>query len=1444
MEIKSNINKLIKINNNGKTNFKIYLIIIILMLFLPILAKDKIPLKRKLNFENEITITIKGNGKQFIVYEWGPTTPNRIYINGALQSTTARYINIEEGDENTETIVKMEWDSPLTSCSSLFSFLSNIISIDLSKFDSSSVKDMGSAFRGCSSLTSLNLETLDTSKVTNMAGMFYGCTNLISLNLNNFNTSLVDSMLNMFYESTNLKSINMDNFDTSKVTNIHAMFYHCSSLTTLDLSSFNTQSVTDMGNIFENCYSLISLNIKNFNTSSATSMNNMFYGCSSLISLNMQYFDSSNAVNPQHFFNNIRSDIIYCVDNNKVSSLLAQLYGQNNCSDICFTGDDIKLIENKQICIEDCKRDDFYQFEYKNLCYETCPTNTHVTSDNLYLCQNNPKGYFLDNDNIYRPCYESCKSCRAAGDQIHHNCIECKSDYRFINESGFENNCYLECSFYYYFDSIGNYICTSGYECPTDYKLIEEKNKCVYNCSNDDSYLFEFNNKCYEACPNNSYTLFDNIYLCSIDPEGYYLDNNNNIYKPCYATCKNCRSQGNSDHHNCDTCNIGYNFISDLNYENNCYPICDNYYFDELNEYHCNEKIECTELAPKYIEDKNLCIDECKNDDVYQFEYNNTCYRTCPNNTHVTSDNLYLCKNNPQGYFLDNDNIYRPCYESCKSCNIAGNETHHNCIECKPNYRLIDESKTGNDKNCYQICQYYYYFNSTGNYHCTQTSDCPKEQNKLIKSKNKCIDDCSNDDIFKYEENNICIKFSPDEGIIIICPIDLPYEKNRECVETCTSSEFLNKECKINNLDNKNAQNDIIKSIKYDLSHNNLNEIISNVLNGDKNDLIMEDNNIVYQITSSDNQNNNEYNNISSILLGDCETKLKQQNGIDENETLIIFKIDRFEEGLKIPIIEYEIYNPINLEKLDLDICNDTKIGISIPVSIDEDCLFKYNSSDAYYNDICYSYTTENGTDIVVKDRQNEFKENNMSLCESNCQYTNYNSTNKKVLCQCNYKNIINSITDIDGNKDKLLKSFKDLKNAINLEVLKCYKKFFSKEGIIKNLANYILLLIILIHIISLLAFIAKGYKSIYNTVHELKKKYKHNSGDESKKNKKSDINRNKNNTHKNTTKDNNQNKIKIFNIKQRKSKINIKKSDKIKLNPPKKKSKNKLSTKNINEETQLKSINTKLDLKDSENHRKKDNRIKQKKISFKKSEKVLNENKKSKTGELNILDFNDYELNNLIYKKALSIDRRTYTQFYWSLLKQKHALIFTFYTYNDYNSKIIKICLFIFSFALYSTVNALFFNYKTMHKIYEEQGAFNFIFQIPQILYSTLISTFINILVKTLSLTQKNILEIKNNQNSKVNEILKCLIIKFTLYFILSFIFLLFFWFYLGCFCAIYTNTQTHIFKDTAISFILSLIYPLFINLIPGLFRIPSLKSPNKSRESLYKFSLLIQLI
>ena len=78
-------------------------------------------------------------------------------------------------------------------------------------------------------------------------------------------------------------------------------------------------------------------------------------------------------------------------------------------------------------------------------------------------------------------------------------------------------------------------------------------------------------------------------------------------------------------------------------------------------------------------------------------------------------------------------------------------------------------------------------------------------------------------------------------------------------------------------------------------------------------------------------------------------------------------------------------------------------------------------------------------------------------------------------------------------------------------------------------------------------------------------------------------------------------------------------------------------------------------------------------------------------------------------------------------------------------------------------------------------------------------------------------------------------------IFFGVNFIFLLFFWYYLSSFCAVYKNTQTYLIKDTFISFCLSLVYPFFINLIPGIFRIMALKKVNKL---LYTISKLIALI
>ena len=84
----------------------------------------------------------------------------------------------------------------------------------------------------------------------------------------------------------------------------------------------------------------------------------------------------------------------------------------------------------------------------------------------------------------------------------------------------------------------------------------------------------------------------------------------------------------------------------------------------------------------------------------------------------------------------------------------------------------------------------------------------------------------------------------------------------------------------------------------------------------------------------------------------------------------------------------------------------------------------------------------------------------------------------------------------------------------------------------------------------------------------------------------------------------------------------------------------------------------------------------------------------------------------------------------------------------------------------------------------------------------------------------------------------------KYIFFFILIYVFLGLFWYYISCFCAVYVNTQIHLIKDSVISFGLYLFYPIFLCLIPEIFRIPALKPGKNNRECLYKFSKITQLI
>ena len=617
-------------------------------------------------------------------------------------------------------------------------------------------------------------------------------------------------------------------------------------------------------------------------------------------------------------------------------------------------------------------------------------------------------------------------------------------------------------------------------------------------------------------------------------------------------------------------------------------------------------------------------------------------------------------------------------------------------------------------------------------------------------------------------------------------------------------------------------------------------------------DIIINEKDITITLTKNDNQKNemNSKTNNTSINLGNCEQKLKNHYNIPENESLYILKMDIKQEGYKIPKIQYEVYYPLNHDSklclLDLSVCKDVNIDIHLPLLLDGSLEF-YDPNSDFYNDICNTFTSENGTDLTLSDRKKNFINNNLAICEENCYLVQYNDTIGKAKCSCKAKTDFNNkISENVLNKEDLLKNFADFSNIFNLKILKCYHLIFTVNSFKKNYANIILISIITLYFICLFLFIFKGYKNdilfyidiiayftlfpakILNII-QIKEKEKEQKFDLIKLSNKNNINIYNIKNLKNDSPVISLNAKKDLLIKQGILKPTIKKKIKIKI---------KLKRKTQRQRININPNNIKLEEKSDENL----------------MDYGYNFNQINKLSEEEIYELykkvyikTDNELNELPYKDALKFDNRTYWTYYISLVKSNHLICFSFLPKFDFNSRIIKMYLFFFNFANLFFVNALFFTDETMGKISMNGGYFNIIYNLPQIIYSAIISSVISEIIKIFALTEISFV-IYRNQAKKENIIIsseklkKIFKIKFIFFFILDFILLGCFWIYLSCFSAVYHNTQIHLIKDTLISFGTSFISPFVFYLFPGIFRILALKNENK--RILYEIYRILQFL
>ena len=250
--------------------------------------------------------------------------------------------------------------------------------------------------------------------------------------------------------------------------------------------------------------------------------------------------------------------------------------------------------------------------------------------------------------------------------------------------------------------------------------------------------------------------------------------------------------------------------------------------------------------------------------------------------------------------------------------------------------------------------------------------------------------------------------------------------------------------------------------------------------------------------------------------------------------------------------------------------------------------------------------------------------------------------------------------------------------------------------------------------------------------------------------------------------------------------------------------------------------------------------------VSYSQSD--CNSDKKNLNITKNEKTYISVELNNLEYIKAIEIDKRKFWQYYSSLIHCKQLILFTFVNRNDYNIFELKINLFLLTISISLIVNALFFDDNTMHKIYNDKGKYDFLYQIPKTIYSSLISFMLNYIFKALALSQNDVLNLKKQSRklikSKVKDVLVAIKKKMIIFYLIGFIVLIFIWYYLAAFGAVYYNTQKQLFIDTLVSFIIQMSYPFIISIIPSALRMYALKDKRHKRRCIYKISQIVSII
>ena len=213
----------------------------------------------------------------------------------------------------------------------------------------------------------------------------------------------------------------------------------------------------------------------------------------------------------------------------------------------------------------------------------------------------------MPSDNYDTDCYETCLKCNEKGNETNHKCTRC--DYfqeYYFKENDEYDNCYNK-------NTIGN-----GYYLSEKLFIFKTYKKCNNRCLTCNSRGTDSSSNCIK-CNNILGYHFDPskqkhcINFYELANTNYYLDENEDKYKLCHATCLKCDGPNNNNCQNCYN-SKGYYFIvnddSRICYSKNI----NGYYLNATDNllYKCNNR--CLSCDNEGTDINSNCI-KCNNED-------------------------------------------------------------------------------------------------------------------------------------------------------------------------------------------------------------------------------------------------------------------------------------------------------------------------------------------------------------------------------------------------------------------------------------------------------------------------------------------------------------------------------------------------------------------------------------------------------------------------------------------------------------------------------------------------------------------------------------------------------------------------------------------------------------------------------------------------------------